>query len=88
MHWLIQPLVNNHYYHYKFHYVLLRTQGGLKLHSSLMIGPLFDLELWNMYDQIMGDLPGNNAVEGCHRSFQADVGLYHIIQASGNLSTF
>ena len=30
--------------------------------------PLFDLALWNMYDQTIGDLPRtNNAVEGWHR---------------------
>ena len=29
--------------------------------------PLFDLALWNMYDQIIGDLPRtNNAAEGWH----------------------
>ena len=29
--------------------------------------PLFDLALWNMYDQTIGDLPRtNNAVEGWH----------------------
>ena len=32
--------------------------------------PLFDLALWNMYDQTIGDLPRtNNAVEGWHRRF-------------------
>ena len=40
--------------------------------------PLFDLALWNMYDQTIGDLPRtNNAVEGWHRRFQANVGAYH-----------
>ena len=40
--------------------------------------PLFDLALWNMYDQTIGDLPRtNNTVEGWHRSFQANVGAYH-----------
>ena len=40
--------------------------------------PLFDLALWNMYDQMIGDLPRtNNAVEGWHRRFQANVGAYH-----------
>ena len=40
--------------------------------------PLFDMELWNMYNQTIDDLPRtNNAVEGCHRSFQANVGAYH-----------
>ena len=45
--------------------------------SSLFIGrlrpgghrraPLFDLALWNMYDQTIGDLPRtNNAAEGWH----------------------
>ena len=30
--------------------------------------PLFDLALWNMYEQTIGDLPRtNNAVEGWHR---------------------
>ena len=39
---------------------------------------LFDLALWNMYDQTIGDLPRtNNAVEGWHRRFQANVGAYH-----------
>ena len=40
--------------------------------------PLFDLALWNMYDQTIGDLlRTNNAVEGWHRRFQANVGAYH-----------
>ena len=40
--------------------------------------PLFDMELWNMYNQTIDDLPRtNNAVEGWHRSFQANVGAYH-----------
>ena len=40
--------------------------------------PLFDLAFWNMYDQTIGDLPRtNNAVEGWHRRFQANVGAYH-----------
>ena len=40
--------------------------------------PLFDLGLWNMYNQTLDDLPRtNNAVEGWHRSFQANVGAYH-----------
>ena len=40
--------------------------------------PLFDLALWNMYDQTIGDLPRtNNAAEGWHRRFQANVGAYH-----------
>ena len=39
--------------------------------------PLFDLALWNMYDQTIGDLlRTNNAVEGWHRRFQANVGAY------------
>ena len=40
--------------------------------------PLFDLALWKMYDQTIGDLlRTNNAVEGWHRRFQANVGAYH-----------
>ena len=40
--------------------------------------PLFELGLWNMYNQTLHDLPRtNNAVEGWHRSFQANVGAYH-----------
>ena len=40
--------------------------------------PLFDLALWIMYDQTIGDLlRTNNAVEGWHRRFQANVGAYH-----------
>ena len=40
--------------------------------------PLFELGLWNMYNQTLDDLPRtNNAVEGWHRSFQANVGAYH-----------
>ena len=40
--------------------------------------PLFDLALWNMYDQTIEDLlRTNNAVEGWHRRFQANVGAYH-----------
>ena len=40
--------------------------------------PLFDLALWNMYDQTIGDLPRtNNAVEGWNRRFQANVGARH-----------
>ena len=40
--------------------------------------PLFDLALWNMYNQTIGDLlRTNNAVEGWHRRFQANVGAYH-----------
>ena len=43
------------------------NKGGMKL--------LFDLALWNMYDQTIGDPPRtNNAVEGWHRRFQANVG--------------
>ena len=39
--------------------------------------PLFDLALWNMYDQTIGDLlRTNNSVEGWHRRFQANVGAY------------
>ena len=39
---------------------------------------LFDLALRNMYDQTIGDLPRtNNAVEGWHQRFQANVGAYH-----------
>ena len=39
---------------------------------------LFELGLWNMYNQTLDDLPRtNNAVEGWHRSFQANVGAYH-----------
>ena len=39
--------------------------------------PLFDLVLWNMYDQAIGDLlRTNNAVEGWHRRFQANVRAY------------
>ena len=42
------------------------------------VKPLFDLALWNMYDQTIGDLlRTNNAVEGWHRRFQANVGAYH-----------
>ena len=40
--------------------------------------PLFDLALWNMYDQMIGDLlRTNNAVEGWYQRFQANVGAYH-----------
>ena len=40
--------------------------------------PLFELGLSNMYIQTLDDLPRtNNAVEGWHRSFQANVGTYH-----------
>ena len=40
--------------------------------------PLFDLGLWNMYNQTLDDLlRTNNAVEGWHHSFQANVGAYH-----------
>ena len=40
--------------------------------------PLFNLALWNMYNQTIGDLPRtNNAVEGWHRRFQANIGAYH-----------
>ena len=40
--------------------------------------PLFDLALWNMYDQTIGYLlRTNNAVEGWHRRVQANVGAYH-----------
>ena len=40
--------------------------------------PLFDLALWNMYDQTIGDLlRTSNAVEGWHRRFQANIGAYH-----------
>ena len=40
--------------------------------------PLFDLALWNTYDQTIEDLlRTNNAVEGWHRRFQANVGAYH-----------
>ena len=39
---------------------------------------LFDLALWNMYSQTIGDLPRtNNAVEGWNRRFQANVAAYH-----------
>ena len=38
----------------------------------------FDLALWNMYDETTGDLlRTNNAIEGWHRRFQANVGAYH-----------
>ena len=42
--------------------------------------PLFEFGLWNMYNQTLDDLPiarTNSAVEGWHRSFQANVGAYH-----------
>ena len=40
--------------------------------------PLFDLGLWNMYNQTLNDLPRtNDAVEGWYHSFQANVGAYH-----------
>ena len=40
--------------------------------------PLFDLALSNMYDQTIKDLPRtNNAVEGWHRRFQANVRAHH-----------
>ena len=40
--------------------------------------PLFELGLWNMYNQTLNDLPRtNNTVKGWHRSFQANVGAYH-----------
>ena len=40
--------------------------------------PLFELGLWNMYSQTLDGLPRtNNAVEGWHHSFQANVGAYH-----------
>ena len=40
--------------------------------------PLFDLAFWNMYDQTIGDLlRTNNAAEGWHRRFQANVEAYH-----------
>ena len=39
---------------------------------------LFELGLWNMYNQTLDDLPRtDNAIEGWHRSFQANVGAYH-----------
>ena len=35
--------------------------------GRLRRAPLFDLALWNMYDQTIGDLPRtNNAAEGWH----------------------
>ena len=38
----------------------------------------YDLALWNKYDQTIEDLlRTNNAVEGWHRRFQANVGAYH-----------
>ena len=39
--------------------------------------PLFDLALWNMYDQTIGDLLRTNNAVGWHRRFQANVGAYH-----------
>ena len=40
--------------------------------------PLFELGLWNMYNQTLNDLPRtNNAVEGWHHSFPANAGAYH-----------
>ena len=40
--------------------------------------PLFNIGLWNMYNQTLDDLPRtNNAVEGWFRNFQASVGAYH-----------
>ena len=45
---------------------------------------LFDLALWNMYDQTIGDLPRtNNAVEGWHRRFQANVGFVRMFCLGG-----
>ena len=47
--------------------------------------PIFELGLWNMYNQTLNDLPRtNNAVEGWHHSFQANVGT----QTSGNSLIF
>ena len=40
--------------------------------------PLFPITVWNMYEQTLQGLPRtNNAVEGWHRSFQANVGGCH-----------
>ena len=40
--------------------------------------PLFGIELWNMYNRTADELPRtNNAVEGWHRSFLANVGCCH-----------
>ena len=41
--------------------------------------PLFPITVWNMYEQTLQGLPrSNNAVEGWHHSFQANVGGCHL----------
>ena len=54
------------------------TYIGRLRHGGHRRIPLFELGLWNMYKQTLNDLPRtNNAVEGWHHSFQANVGAYH-----------
>ena len=51
--------------------------GGLRPGGHRRI-QLFELGLWNMYNQTLNDLSRtNNAVEGWHHSFQANVGTCH-----------
>lgn len=40
--------------------------------------PLFPIEMWNCYDNVINDQPRtNNAVEGWHHAFNASLGCHH-----------
>jgi len=40
--------------------------------------PLFPIEMWNCYDNVINDQPRtNNAVEGWHQAFNASLGCHH-----------
>jgi hypothetical protein len=40
--------------------------------------PKFSLELWNMYDRVVQDLPrSNNSIEGWHQAFNHRVSIKH-----------
>ena len=88
---MLDSLVNTHhlqqYSPFSLHYwsSWIMSDTTLRIHTledfvlvDIAEQPLFDLALWNMYDQTIGDLlRTNNAVEGWHRRFQANVGAYH-----------
>ena len=38
--------------------------------------PLYDIDLWNIHDNVQDDLPRtNNSIEGWHRAFDQHVGI-------------
>jgi len=48
------------------------------MRSNRRVVPMFQLNVWNMFGRVNGDLPRtNNSVEGWHRAFQKTVECNH-----------